>query len=30
MGPATRQEGQHGIDPELLPAMGRFIDPGQG
>jgi phospholipase/carboxylesterase len=23
-------QGQHGIDPELLPAMGRFIDPGQG
>jgi phospholipase/carboxylesterase len=25
-----RSQGQHGIDPELLPAMGRFIDPGQG
>jgi len=23
-------QGLHGIDPELLPAMGRFIDPGQG
>jgi phospholipase/carboxylesterase len=23
-------QGQHGIDAELLPAMGRFIDPGQG
>ena len=23
-------QGQHGIDPELLPAIGRFIDPGQG
>lgn len=23
-------QGQHGIDPELLPAIGRFIDPDQG